>query len=133
MCIRDSVCAGGPCAYNCEPLADFLDFVMMGEGEEVICEVMEAVSYTHLDVYKRQALACGLKSWGFHAIATAGFKEAQVCCGGIRTDEINPLTMESKICKGLFIAGEIMDIDGDCGGYNLQWAWTSGAAAGLHI
>ena len=80
-----------------------------------------------------KALACGLKSWGFHAIATAGFKEAQVCCGGIRTDEINPLTMESKICKGLFIAGEIMDIDGDCGGYNLQWAWTSGAAAGLHI
>ena len=50
--------------------------------------------------------------------------------GGVDTDEICPDTMESKLVPGLFFAGEVMDIDGMCGGYNLQWAWSSGAAAG---
>lgn len=91
---------------------------------------MSSASLTQKDAEK---LARGLKEWTFHAVSTAGFKEAQVCCGGIRLDEINPLTMESKKCRGLFVAGEIMDVDGDCGGYNLQWAWTSGAIAGKHV
>ena len=61
---------------------------------------------------------------------TKGFTSAQVTAGGINTDEINPLTLESKINKGLYFAGEIIDIDGECGGYNLQWAWSSGYIAG---
>lgn len=60
------------------------------------------------------------------------YEHAQVCCGGVDTEEIDPLRMESLLVPGLYFAGEIMDIDGSCGGYNLQWAWTSGALAGIH-
>ena len=59
-----------------------------------------------------------------------GFDFAQVTQGGVSCDEINSRTMESKIVKGLYFAGEIIDVDGVCGGYNLQWAWASGAIAG---
>lgn len=59
-----------------------------------------------------------------------GFEFAQVTAGGVSTDEINPLTMESKKMKNLYFAGEIMDVDGICGGYNLHFAWASGAIAG---
>lgn len=61
---------------------------------------------------------------------TSGFEQAQVCAGGVDTMEIHPETMESVLHKGLYFAGEIVDIDGPCGGYNLQWAWSSGAVAG---
>jgi predicted Rossmann fold flavoprotein len=57
-------------------------------------------------------------------------KEAQVTSGGVLSDEINPETMESKIVKNLYFAGEVIDVDGDSGGYNLQWAWSSGYVAG---
>ncbi len=50
--------------------------------------------------------------------------------GGIDTGDIDENTMESKLVRGLFFAGEIMDIDGQCGGFNLQWAWSSGFVAG---
>ena len=55
---------------------------------------------------------------------------AQVTAGGIRTDEFSAQTLESRLCPGLYAAGEVLDIDGDCGGYNLQWAWSSGRLAG---
>ena len=63
-------------------------------------------------------------------IKTKGFDCAQVTSGGISTNEINGETMESLICKNLFFAGEIIDVDGKCGGFNLQWAWSSGLIAG---
>lgn len=58
------------------------------------------------------------------------FNAAQVTAGGIKTSEVSPVTMESRLVKGLFICGELLDVDGNCGGYNLQWAWTSGYIAG---
>lgn len=60
------------------------------------------------------------------------FEQAQVCSGGVDTSEVDSHTMESRLHKGLYFAGELLDIDGTCGGYNLQWAWSSGAAAGIH-
>jgi predicted Rossmann fold flavoprotein len=57
-------------------------------------------------------------------------KEAQVTSGGVFASEINPDTMESRIVKNLYFAGEVIDVDGDSGGYNLQWAWSSGFVAG---
>lgn len=60
------------------------------------------------------------------------FEQAQVCSGGINVEEINFETLESKLHRGLYFAGELLDIDGICGGYNLQWAWSSGAVAGMH-
>lgn len=59
------------------------------------------------------------------------FASAQVASGGVSTREICENTMESRLCKGIYFSGEIVDIDGTCGGYNLQWAWSSGAVAGM--
>lgn len=59
-----------------------------------------------------------------------GMDSAQVTAGGVFTSEFDPATMESRLVKGLFACGEVLDIDGDCGGYNLQWAWSSGRLAG---
>ena len=61
-----------------------------------------------------------------------GMDSAQVTAGGVLTDGFDPDTMESKLIPGLYACGEVLDIDGDCGGYNLQWAWSSGRCAGLH-
>lgn len=63
---------------------------------------------------------------------TSGFEQAQVCTGGVDTSEVDEKTLESRIHRGLYFAGELLDIDGPCGGYNLQWAWSSGAVAGIH-
>ncbi len=71
-----------------------------------------------------------LISWNFKVIGSQPFNNAQVTAGGVNTDEIDNKTMESKIHQGLYIVGELVDIDGDCGGYNLQWAWSSGYIAG---
>ena len=72
-----------------------------------------------------------IKNLGVHPTDTLGFESAQVCAGGVNLDEIDLNTMESKINKNLYFAGEILDVDGRCGGYNLQWAWASGRLAGL--
>ena len=61
-----------------------------------------------------------------------GMDSAQVTAGGILTSEFNPETMESRLVSGLYACGEVLDIDGDCGGFNLQWAWSSGAVAGVN-
>ena len=59
------------------------------------------------------------------------FEQAQVCAGGVPLSEISE-TMESRLVKGLYLTGELLDVDGKCGGYNLQWAWSSGYIAGMH-
>ncbi len=75
-------------------------------------------------------LAGRLKTFPVMIKATQGFAHAQVCAGGVSADEVAAETMESNIVSGLYFAGEIVDVDGECGGYNLQWAWSSGAMAG---
>lgn len=67
-----------------------------------------------------------LKSWKFRCIDTNGFNQAQVTIGGIDTRDVNSNTLESNLVKDLYFCGEILDVDGDCGGFNLQWAWSSG-------
>lgn len=61
---------------------------------------------------------------------TCGFDQAQVTAGGLDTSEFDPRTLQSQLVPGLYACGELLDIDGDCGGYNLQWAWSSGRLAG---
>ena len=60
-----------------------------------------------------------------------GMDSAQVTAGGVVTEEFDRNTMESKLVPGLYACGEVLDVDGDCGGYNLQWAWSSGRLAGF--
>jgi len=76
------------------------------------------------------AVAAVLKDWRFEVTGTDSWTDAQVTAGGIDVSEVSPETLESKRAPGLFFAGEILDIDGDCGGFNLQWAWSSGHLAG---
>ena len=76
------------------------------------------------------ALAGALTGWTLEITGTQGFDQAQVTAGGVKTGDVNPETMESLLADGLYITGEILDVDGDCGGYNLQWAWASGMLAG---
>lgn len=71
-----------------------------------------------------------LRAFSFTAVATGDFANAQVCWGGITLKEINPYTLESLIVKNLYFVGEILDVTGDCGGYNLGFAWMSGIIAG---
>lgn len=85
-----------------------------------------------LSALEIEHIAVLLTDWRFKIRGTRSWPSAQITAGGIDTCEINPNTMESRLVKGLYIAGEIMDIDGMCGGYNLQWAWSSGYLAGLH-
>ncbi len=63
---------------------------------------------------------------------TKGFDSAQISAGGVRTAELDADTLESQLVSGLYFAGEVIDIDGMCGGYNLQWAWSSGYVAGMY-
>lgn len=70
------------------------------------------------------------KTFRMNIIDTNSFEQAQVCAGGVSTAEINENTLESKLSGGLYLAGELIDVDGTCGGYNLQWAWSSGYVAG---
>ncbi|MGI6066364.1 MAG: NAD(P)/FAD-dependent oxidoreductase [Bacillota bacterium] len=79
---------------------------------------------------ERKKIVDILTDWKFKVRGTKGWTSAQVTAGGVSTKEINPSTMESKIIKGLFWAGEIIDIDGQCGGFNLQWAWSTGYISG---
>ncbi|MDF2672091.1 MAG: hypothetical protein K0R09_356 [Clostridiales bacterium] len=73
-----------------------------------------------------------LKNWRFEVMGTNSWSDAQVTAGGIDVSDINQDTMESKLIPGLYFAGEVLDIDGDCGGFNLQWAWSSGYVAGIN-
>lgn len=70
------------------------------------------------------------KKFEVRITGTRSFEQAQVCAGGVPLEEISPLTMESLKCPGLYVTGELLDVDGMCGGYNLQWAWSTGCIAG---
>ncbi|MCI8283841.1 MAG: aminoacetone oxidase family FAD-binding enzyme [Firmicutes bacterium] len=74
-----------------------------------------------------------IKNFNIKVSHTKGWEDAQVTCGGIRREEIDPETMESKIQSGLYFCGEVVDVDGKCGGYNLQWAWASGVVCGRAV
>ncbi len=82
---------------------------------------------------ERWRLAQTLTAWPIVASQPRPFDFAEVTIGGIRTDEIDPHTLESHICPGLYLVGEMVDIHGDLGGYNFQWAWSSAVAAGQRL
>ena len=86
-----------------------------------------------LSKQKRQQLVRCMKGMIFHATGVKGYREAMITQGGIGVDEVDPVTMESRIIAGLRFAGEILDLDALTGGYNLQIAWSTGWAAGSAI
>lgn len=83
-----------------------------------------------LDDLQLEKAAGSASGFTLKLLGTEGFDNAQVTAGGIKTTGFNPETLESWFMPGLFVCGELLDVDGDCGGYNLQWAWSSGRLAG---
>lgn len=81
---------------------------------------------------ERQSLICLLKEMTFNILETRPISEAIITAGGVSTKEIDPSTMESKLVKGLFFAGEVIDVDALTGGFNLQIAFSTGYCAGLN-
>lgn len=79
-----------------------------------------------------EQVAHAVKGFDVPLTEPMGMDCAQVTAGGIVTGEFDEKTMESRLVQGLYACGEVLDVDGDCGGYNLQWAWSSGRLAGLH-
>ena len=79
--------------------------------------------------------ACELRlhRWAFHPVGTEGFEKAEVTAGGVDTDGLQARTMEARTVPGLFFIGEVVDVTGQLGGFNFQWAWASGAAAGRAV
>lgn len=75
-----------------------------------------------------ERISAAVKGWRLSVTGTRGFPEAQVTAGGMDTAEFRPGTLESRLVPGLYGAGEVMDVDGDCGGFNLHWAWASAHA-----
>ena len=89
------------------------------------------VPISQLEEYEIAMVAKAVKHFEVALTEPMGMDSAQVTAGGIVTSEFDPATMESKLVSGLYACGEVLDIDGDCGGYNLQWAWSSGKMAGM--
>ena len=85
---------------------------------------------SELDKSDINNIAYSLKNWRFEPKGVMPWKNAQVTAGGIDISEFNEKTMESKKLLGLFACGEVLNVDGDCGGFNLHWAWSSGYLAG---
>lgn len=78
-----------------------------------------------------ERIAAAVKGWTFETEGTLSWNNAQVTAGGADVREVDPVTFASRKVKNVYIVGELLDIDGDCGGYNLQWAWSSGMIAGM--
>ena len=95
-----------------------------------ICNIDETIKYKHIKGESKNNLIRILAWTPFTIIGHDGFNKAMITRGGISLKEIDPNTMQSKLVNGLYFAGEIVDIDGPCGGYNLQWSFSSGYLAG---
>lgn len=92
-------------------------------------EVSPEMSVGRLTGKDTEKLVRTVKEYIFRDVTTEDFREAQVAAGGIDARDFTD-SLESRLCPGLYAAGEVLDVDGDCGGYNLQWAWTSGYTVG---
>lgn len=92
--------------------------------------VPQEQSFTELPIESQERLVKQLTDFSVEIIGTNDFNQSQVCSGGAPLSELNVETMESKLMNNLYIVGELVDVDGDCGGYNLSFAWISGMLAG---
>lgn len=101
-------------------------------AQELAHRVLPKQYRTEQELNPRQLsqLAAAVKQFDFPVTGTLGWEHAQVTAGGVPLAEIDENTMESRLCPGVYFAGEILNIDGDCGGFNLHWAWSTGIIAG---
>ena len=98
-----------------------------------ICKINIDTKAADINAKQIKALAYQLNQWKLKIIDTQGFGHAEASGGGVRTAEVDNKTYESKLCKGLYFAGEVLDIVGNRGGFNLQFAWASGYLVGKSL
>jgi predicted Rossmann fold flavoprotein len=91
------------------------------------------IALAHLARDDRRRLAHALAAKPLRVVGTRGYAFAEVTAGGVALEEVDPATLESRVCPGLHLVGEILDVDGRLGGFNFQWAWSSGYVAGTAI
>ncbi len=121
--------------FSYRPAVEFLNGVLNHKlarillKEAGISEKGFVKDITNIQIKK---LTSALKGLETEILSANSFDQAQVCSGGIDTRDVDSNTMESKLVNGLYLAGEILDVDGICGGYNLQWAWSCGILAGTN-
>lgn len=99
--------------------------VLKSCGMQPLSRASESIQRAELN-----SLCTALKGWRFSVNGTLAWAQAQTTGGGVSLTEIEPATCESRKCKGLYLTGEVLDAAGDCGGFNLQWAWATGITAG---
>ena len=117
------------------PVSELLTGILHNRLGRVLTQAVGISGYVPVSQLEEEELAevCrAVKSFDVALTEPMGMDSAQVTAGGILTREFDETTMESRIVPGLYACGEVLDIDGDCGGYNLQWAWSSGRLAGEH-
>ena len=117
------------------PVSELLTGILHNRLGRVLTKsvgISDYVPVAQLEDYEIDAVCKVVKGFEVTLTEPMGMDSAQVTAGGIVTREFNPFSLESKLVPGLYACGEVLDIDGDCGGYNLQWAWSSGRLAGAH-
>ncbi|MDO8795491.1 MAG: NAD(P)/FAD-dependent oxidoreductase, partial [Vicinamibacterales bacterium] len=92
-----------------------------------------ATPLAHLAKDARRAVIRAALTLPLRVTGSRGYQYAEATAGGVPLEEIDPATMESRVCPGLYLAGEILDVDGRLGGFNFQWAWSSGWVAGTAV
>ena len=114
-------------------VADILTGILHNRLGRVLTQELGISGYVpvaQLEEAELERICHGVNHFGVSLTEPLGMDSAQVTAGGILTKEFDETTMESRLVPGLYACGEVLDIDGDCGGYNLQWAWSSGRLAG---
>jgi predicted Rossmann fold flavoprotein len=144
---------GDPLQIDLLPRLDALEFLLAGQRERPAAELRSwlterlpkrfAQRFCEIHADERPlrqynkpelvAIAAKLKEWPVVPSGTEGYRTAEVTLGGIDTVEVSSSTMESRLAPGLYFIGEVLDVTGHLGGYNFQWAWASGRAAGLAV
>ncbi len=117
------------------PASELLTGILHNRLGRVVTQEVGIAPYVPISQLEERELsqvACAVKALDIPLTEPMGMDAAQVTAGGILTREFDENTMESRLVPGLYACGEVLDIDGDCGGYNLQWAWSSGRMAGAH-
>lgn len=95
-----------------------------------MCDISQNEFNKNISTSGVKRITAVLKGWSVSVKNTKGFDFSQVTAGGVRTGEFNPETLESRLVSGLYACGEVLDVCAECGGFNLQWAWSSGRLAG---
>ncbi|MEN8726728.1 MAG: aminoacetone oxidase family FAD-binding enzyme, partial [Sulfurovum sp.] len=118
-----------------KPLTTWLQGVLNKKLIHIIIEQSKCRAKTERELNRKEVgkLVYTIKNLKLSINDTKGFKGAEVATGGINTSEVNPQTMESKLISNLYFAGEILDVDGDRGGFNFHFAWVSGMRAGNNL